>query len=57
MREYGRWIKNIAAFFLLMALLSLLLPFCRFQAAGEKVELSGRKCWQRQAERELHMQT
>ena len=24
-----------------MALLSLLLPFCRFQAAGEKVELSG----------------
>ena len=41
MREYGRWIKNIAAFFLLMALLSLLLPFCRFQAAGEKVELSG----------------
>lgn len=35
MREYGRWIKNIAAFFLLMALLSLLLPFCRFQAAGK----------------------
>lgn len=41
MRAYGRFIKNIAALLLLLALLSLLLPFCRFRAAGQDMTLSG----------------
>ena len=41
MRAYGRFMKNIAALALLFALLSLLLPFCSFQAAGQDMTLSG----------------
>lgn len=41
MRAYGRFLKNTAALLLLLALLSLLLPFCRFQAAGQDMTLSG----------------
>lgn len=41
MRAYGRFMKNIAALLLLLALLSLLLPFCRFQAGGQDMTLSG----------------
>ena len=41
MRGYGRFIKNISAMLLLVALLSLLLPFCHFQAKGQDITLSG----------------
>ena len=41
MRAYGRFMKNTAALLLLLALLSLLLPFCRFQAKGQDMTLSG----------------
>lgn len=41
MRAYGRFMKNTAALLLLLALLSLLLPFCRFQAGGQDMTLSG----------------
>lgn len=41
MRAYGRFMKNTAALLLLLALLSLLLPFCRFQVAGQDMTLSG----------------
>ena len=44
MRAYGRFMKNIAALALLFALLSLLLPFCSFQAAGQDMTLSGLTC-------------
>lgn len=41
MRVYGRFMKNTAALLLLLALLSLLLPFCRFQTEGQNMSLSG----------------
>ena len=41
MRTYGRLLKNIAAIVLLLALLSLLLPFCKFSAGGQEMTLSG----------------
>lgn len=41
MRMYGRLLKNIAAIALLLALLSLLLPFCKFSAGGQEMTLSG----------------
>ena len=41
MRTYGRLLKNIAAIALLLALLSLLLPFGRFSAGGQEMTLSG----------------
>ena len=41
MRAYGRFMKNTAALLLLLALLSLLLPFCRFQVGGQDMTLSG----------------
>ena len=41
MRAYGRFMKNTAALLLLLALLSLLLPFCRFQTEGQNMSLSG----------------
>lgn len=41
MRTYGRLLKNIAAIALLLALLSMLLPFCKFSAGGQEVTLSG----------------
>ncbi len=41
MRGYGRFLKNISAMLLLVALLSLLLPFCHFQAKGQDITLSG----------------
>ena len=41
MRTYGRLLKNIAAIALLLALLSLLLPFCKFSAGGQEMTLSG----------------
>ena len=41
MRAYGRFMKNTAALLLLLALLSLLLPFCRFQTEGQDMSLSG----------------
>ena len=41
MRKHGRLLKNISGLLLLLALLSLLLPFCRFNAAGQSVTLSG----------------
>ena len=37
MRTYGRLLKNIAAIALLLALLSMLLPFCKFSAGGDAV--------------------
>lgn len=41
MRMYGRLLKNIAAIALLLALLSMLLPFCKFSAGGQEMTLSG----------------
>lgn len=41
MRTYGRLVKNIAGLLLLLALLSLLLPFCRFDAGAGDMTLSG----------------
>lgn len=41
MRTYGRLLKNIAGLALLAALISLLLPFCRFSAEGQEITLSG----------------
>lgn len=41
MRTYGRILKNIAAVATLLALLSLLLPFCRIPADGQNLVLSG----------------
>lgn len=41
MRTYGRILKNIAAVATLLALLSLLLPFCRIPANGQNLVLSG----------------
>ena len=41
MRTYGRILKNIAAVETLLALLSLLLPFCRIPANGQNLVLSG----------------
>ena len=41
MRTYGRLLKNIAAIALLLALLSMLLPFCKFSAGGQEMTLSG----------------
>ena len=41
MRTYGRLLKNIAAIALLPALLSMLLPFCKFSAGGQEMTLSG----------------
>lgn len=41
MRKHGRLLKNISGLLLLLALLALLLPFCRFDAAGQSVTLSG----------------
>lgn len=40
MRTYGRLLKNIAAIALLLALLSMLLPFCKFSAGGQEMTLS-----------------
>ena len=41
MRKHGRWMKNIAGLLLLLALLSLLLPFCKFNAGDGNMTLSG----------------
>lgn len=41
MRNYGRFLKNIAGILLLLALVSLLLPFCRFPVGGQEITLSG----------------
>ena len=41
MRTYGRFLKNIAAIALFLALLSMLLPFCKFSAGGQEMTLSG----------------
>lgn len=41
MRVHGRFLKDVAALMLLLAIASLLLPFCRFQAAGREMSLSG----------------
>lgn len=41
MRKHGRLLKNISGLLLLLALLALLLPFCRFDVAGQSVTLSG----------------
>ncbi|MBU5479545.1 hypothetical protein KQI69_10050 [Eubacterium sp. MSJ-13] len=41
MRAHGRLVKNIAGLLLLLALLSLLLPFCRFNAGAGDMTLSG----------------
>ncbi len=41
MRVHGRFLKDVAALMLLLAIVSLLLPFCRFQAAGREMSLSG----------------
>ena len=41
MRNYGRFLKNIARILLLLALVSLLLPFCRFPVGGQEITLSG----------------
>lgn len=39
MRTYGRLLKNIAAIALLLALLSMLLPFCKFSAGGQEINV------------------
>ena len=41
MRNYGRFLKNIAGILLLLAMVSLLLPFCRFPVGGQEITLSG----------------
>lgn len=41
MRNYGRFLKNIAGILLLLAMFSLLLPFCRFLVGGQEITLSG----------------
>lgn len=41
MRTYGRILKNTAAVATLLALLSLLLPFCKIPADGQNLVLSG----------------
>ena len=41
MRTHGRLVKNIAGILLLLALLSLLLPFCKFNAGAGDMTLSG----------------
>lgn len=41
MRAYGRMMKNIAGLLLLLALISLLLPFCKFNAGAGETTLSG----------------
>ncbi|MFR2010794.1 MAG: hypothetical protein ACLS49_04675, partial [Christensenellales bacterium] len=41
MRTHGRLVKNIAGLLLLLALLSLLLPFCKFNAGAGDMTLSG----------------
>lgn len=41
MRTYGRIMKNMAGLLLLLALLSLLLPFCKFNAGAGDTMLSG----------------
>lgn len=41
MRAHGRLFKNIAGLLLLLALLSLLLPFCKFNAGAGDMTLSG----------------
>lgn len=41
MRKHGRLMKNIAGLLLLLALLSLLLPFCQFNAGDGNMTLSG----------------
>ena len=41
MRAHGRLVKNIAGLLLLLALLSLLLPFCKFNAGAGDMTLSG----------------
>ena len=41
MRNYGRFLKNIAGILLLLAMVSLLLPFCRFLVGGQEITLSG----------------
>lgn len=41
MRNYGRFLKNIAGILLLLALVSMLLPFCRFPVGGQEITLSG----------------
>lgn len=41
MRNYGRFLKNIAGILLLLAMVSLLLPFCRFLVEGQEITLSG----------------
>ncbi len=41
MRKHGRLMKNIAGLLLLLALLSLLLPFCKFNAGDGNMTLSG----------------
>ena len=41
MRIYGRFLKNIAAVVLLLALVSLFLPFCKFSVDGQEISLSG----------------
>ena len=41
MRRYGRLLNSIAAIALLLALLSMLLPFCKFSAGGQEMTLSG----------------
>lgn len=41
MRNYGRFLKNIAGILLLLAMVSLLLPFCRFPVEGQEITLSG----------------
>lgn len=41
MRTHGRLVKNIAGLLLLLALLSLLLPFCKFNAGAGGMTLSG----------------
>lgn len=46
MRNYGRRLKNLAALCLLLALLSLLLPFFKVEQGGnaQTVEVSGMGC-------------
>lgn len=41
MRSHGKMMKNLAGLLLLLALLSMLLPFCKFNAGSGNMTLSG----------------
>lgn len=55
MRKHGRLMKNIAGLLLLLALLSLLLPFCKFNAGDGNMTLSGIEVIKTGAKQDIHI--